>query len=380
MSKKIFIPISVALLVAIIAGLWVSTESFAQEDGFPARLRRARPVVGQVTAVSGDQFTIEKRDGKEITFLVDESTRYTNKEKAELSIDDLEIGLWVAVAAPKGSEEEPVARVVVLLPENLNPSQMTGFRGSILSVDMSGNQFTLQTQKGVKTTFEVDSSTIYKGEATTFSGLQEGMSAGVAAKELEDGSLLAQIIRTGYPISKHLGEITAVSLEDSTLTLRTSRGQEELTFKVDENTRFRSKDQSVESLEDLQPGMVCVVVARGQGDAIPVASIVGAADKDNLPKFDLRVGGRIVSLEENSFTIEDRNNQQYTFQVTGDTLFRSRGGQISGLEDLKEGVLVIVGAKELGSGTYQAELIIAKPRLFGKPRQPGQPGQTGEQF
>jgi len=377
MSKKIFIPISVALLVAIIAGLWVSTEAIAQEGGLLARLRRARPVVGQVTSVSGDQFTIEKRDGKELTFLVDENTRYANKEKAELSIDDLEIGQWVAVASPKRIQEEPVARLVVLLPENLDPPQMSGLRGSILSVDVSGNQFTLQTQQGEKNTFDVDSSTIYKGEATTFSGLQEGMSAGVAAKELEDGSRLAQIVRTGFPISKHLGEITAVDQEDSTFTLRTRRGQEELIFKVDENTRFRSKDQSVESLEDLQPGMAGVVVAREQGDAMPVAVMVGAADKDDLPKFDQRIGGRIVSLEKNSFTIKDRNGQQHTFQVTVNTRFRSRGGQISGLEDLKEGMPVIVGAKELGNGTYQAELVIAMPGLSG---QPGQPGQPEEQF
>ncbi len=346
MSKKIFIPISVALLVAIVAGLWVSTEAFAQEGGFLGRLRRARPVLGQVTAISSDQFTIEKRDGKELSFRVDDNTRFTDKDKAALSFDDLEIGLWVAVAAPRADQDEPVARLVALLPDNLDPSQMTGYRGSIISVNSSGNQFTVQTQQGEKTTFKVDSSTIYKGEATAFSGLKEGMSVRVAAKELEDGVLLAQIVRTGFPIDRYVGEIVTVDQAANTFTLRTIRSKEELTFKVDEYTQFRSKDQSLQNLEDLGPGMVGVVVSRDQGETIPSAVIVGAADKEDLPKFDLRVGGKIVSLEKNSFTIKARTGEEYTFQVTGDTLFRSRGGRISGLDDLKEGTPVIVGAKD----------------------------------
>jgi hypothetical protein len=375
MSKKIFIPISIALLVAILAGLWVSTEAFAQEGGFLARFRRARPVVGQVTAISGDRFTIEKRDGKELTFTVDDNTRFTDKDKARLSFDDLEIGLWVSVAAPRGNQDEPAARLVVLLPENLDPSQMTGFRGSIIEVDASGNQFTLQTQQGEKVSFDVDSTTVYKGEATAFSGLQEGLFAGVAAKELENGCFLAQVVRTGFPVNRLIGEILTVDQKANTFTLRTMHSKEEMEFKVDENTQFRSKAQSLESLEDLELGMVAVVVAKDRNEALPLAIIVGAADKENLPKFDLRVGGRIVSLEKNSFTIKDRNGQEHTFQVTGDTLFRSRGGRISGLDDLKEGMPVIVGANELENGDYQAELIIAMPGLSGQSLQPEQPGE-----
>jgi len=369
MFKKIFIPISVALLVAMIAGLWVSTVAFAQEDGALTRLGRARPTLGQVTVVSDEQFTIEKRNRQEQTFLVDENTRFTNKERVELSIEDLEIGQWVAVVAPQGRENQPIARLVVLLPEGLDPSQMTGFRGSILSVEVSGNNFTLQTQKGEKITLTVDSSTVYKGEANEFSSLQEGMLASVAVKELEGGSLLAQIVRSSYPITRHLGEITAVDQKENTFTLRTFRGQQELVFKVNENTRFRSKNQSVESLKELQLGMVGVVVAKEQGNNMPVAVVVGAADKDDLPKFDLRVGGKIVSLDQNAFTIQGRGGQQHTFQVTEDTRFRSRGGQISGLEDLIKGMPVIVGAKELENGKYQAELVIIIPGFTGQPGQ-----------
>jgi len=375
MFKKILIPITAALLVAIIASFWISTQVFAQEGSPLARLRRARPFIGQVTEIRDDQFTIQRRDGQEMTFLVNDETRFSNKEKEELSMENLETGKWVAVFAPRTVDDVLTARLVAFLPEDLDPSQMNGFRGSILEIVLLANQFTLENLQGEQATFDVDSSTTYRGEVSELSELEEGMAAGVAAKELEDGSSLAQIVRAGYPIKKHLGKVTEVDQVANTISLKTMIGQVEMTFKVDEETHFRSKDQSIQGLEDLETGMVAVVVAKMTGDGMPVAIMVGAAEREDLPLADKQIGGRITSLEENSFKVRGRDGQEYTVQITEDTRFRSRGGRVNSFDDLKEGTPVMVSVNELENGDFQAQLVIAFPGLFGQPEQEGEPGQ-----
>jgi len=54
-----------------------------------------------------------------------------------------------------------------------------------------------------------------------------------------------------------------------------------------------------------------------------------------------------------------RDGQTITFQVTGDTKFRSKGGQVKSLEDLQEGMIAMVGAEELSNGKYQAQVVAA---------------------
>ena len=79
-----------------------------------------------------------------------------------------------------------------------------------------------------------------------------------------------------------------------------------------------------------------------------------------LPQADLWIGGKVVSLDKNAFTIENREGKQYTFQTTADTRIRSR--EVHSLADLKTGMLVLVGAKDLGNGSYQAQVVQVLPR------------------
>ena len=52
--------------------------------------------------------------------------------------------------------------------------------------------------------------------------------------------------------------------------------------------------------------------------------------------------------------------KQYTFQTTADTRIRSR--EVHSLADLKTGMVVLVGAKDLGNGSYQAQVVQVLPR------------------
>jgi hypothetical protein len=365
MSKKIVIPVVAALVLTLIAGLVVSSHVLAQGAGPLGRWLRARPVLGQVTLIGKAEFTVKTKDGTEQTFTVDDSTRYRSKDKAELTFADLKTGQWVAVVTGRGQGASNLARFVVTLPEGLDPTQFEGARGKVSAVNPAASQFTLENQQGEKTVVTVDAETVYRGEASSLADLQEGMLAGVISKEMAGDGLVARIVRAGDPIGVHFGEISEVNTSAGTITLKTQRTSQELTVSVDESTRFRSKSNEIAGLRDLKTGMVAMVVTKTpageeQTDAPLKAVLVAAGDKSDLPKADLRVGGRVVSLDQNAFTIEDRDGKQYTFQTTGDT--RIRGREINSFADLKTGMLALVGAKDLGNGPYQAQVVLALPR------------------
>jgi preprotein translocase subunit YajC len=364
MTKKIWIPILSVLIVALLAGVWVSSEAMAQSNspdggGRLKRLLAARRGIGQVTSIGEDQFTVEKRTGESYTFLVNDETRFFDKDRNELEFDDLAIDRWVIVAGPENEAGERVARLVVLLPEDFDPSNLAGALGRIVTIDQAAQQFSLETRQGEEKTFDVNAETRYIGGVDELSDLQVEMPVLVKALEQDDGSLLAQVVGTRRDIKRFAGEITAIDEIAQNLTLKLHQGGREMTFSVDENTRFRGKDGELTGLGDLKVGMVAIVtVPEANAGETLVARLVAAADRDELPKFDKRVGGRVTSVDQNAFTIKARDGETYTFQVTGSTTFRSRGDQIQGLEDLDEGMGVIVGAKELGNSRYQAETVI----------------------
>ena len=374
MSKKLVVSIIVIALVVVLAGLWVSNAAAAPEVLSQAVtstalkfLGRPRPQLGQVTTVAESQFTIKKEDGTELTFQVDENTRFVDRQKNELTFADVKVNRWVAVAAPEGDDGTRLAKIVVILEEGFDPTKMSGAGGSVTMVDVANNAFTVKNRQGEEVTIKVNAQTIYRGEAQSLAEVATGMLAAAKVEEQSDGSLLAITVRAGYPLIKRMGEITTVNQDASTFSLKLRGGDEEVTIHVDENTRYRSKDGKVTGLKDLKTGMLAVVVVRAQpgaeGETPTFLAVgVGAVDKNELPKVDKRLIGRVDSVGENSFTITARDGQQYTFKVTGDTVFRSRGGLVQGLEDLKEGMIVGVGAKELGNGEYQAQVVLVGAR------------------
>ena len=190
------------------------------------------------------------------------------------------------------------------------------------------------------------------------------MLTAVGAIEQDDDTLLAVVVMARFPLIKHAGTVTSVGVSANTFDLKTRSG-DDLTFSVDENTRFRSRDGLVQGLGDLQPDMVAFVTAGKEADGTLKAVVVAAGTPEQLPKFDFRTAGKVITKDKNSFTLETRNGEQYKFKVTGETHFRSRGGWLEDLDDLEIGMRVIVGAKELGNGQYHAQLVLA-----GRPPQP----------
>jgi hypothetical protein len=287
MSRKILLPVFAAAAITAIAVLVVSSTALAQGEGPLRRLRRVHPVFGQVTAISGQEFTLEKRDGTTQTFKVNENTIYRGANKAELSFEDLETGQWVAVVIDRRSGDLSLARAVGILPEDFDPDSFEAARGRVAEVNVAGNSFTLENRAGEEQEVEVDSDTIYRGQVSGLADLEVGMLAGVVTKEADGEPLLAKVVRAGYPQRRHAGQITAVDESAGTFTLKTRRSGEELTFVVDENTRFRSKGGTITELGDLKAGMVALVVGRVQAgpgeDGTPLlALVVAAGEKPDL--------------------------------------------------------------------------------------------------
>jgi hypothetical protein len=272
MSKKIDFPVVAAIVLALMAGLAASSTALAQSGGPFGRLLKARPALGQVTAIGKSEFTIEKKDGMELTVKVDERTRYRSKEKTELAFSDLKTGQWVAVVVERGQGERGTARLVVSLPEDFDPTQFEGARGKVIDVNAAANQFTIENREGQKTVVTTNSETTYRGEVTSLAELEEGMLAGVVNKEVTGDGMQAQLVRAGNPTSRSLGEITQVNPSAGTFTLKTRRTGEEMTFAVDENTRFRGRE--VQSLADLKMGMMVLVGAKDLGSGSYQALVV----------------------------------------------------------------------------------------------------------
>ena len=370
MTKKTLIITTVAVLIAIAAGAWATTTAFADEGGFGDRLRIARRGLGQIISIEENQFSVQRRDGETYIVMIDDETEFRGKDREEMSFADLKVDGWVVIIPDRLASSEGgdiLARTVFILPEGFDPTLFGGARGLIASVDIAANQFSLETENGEELTFDVDAETRFLGAIESLEDLELEMQAVVRSQEQEDGSLLALGVLSPPldrgSLQRKLGQVQDIDIDNGTFSLQTRGAEDFLTIQVDENTRFRSRDQVVQGLDDLEPEMIVAVVVRQQDDDALLALMVGGAGRDQLPRFEARTAGLITAIEDNSFTIRARNGETYQILVTGVTRFRGQNGQVESVDDLQVDMRVIVAGKELGEGRYQyqAQVVFVLP-------------------
>lgn len=133
------------------------------------------------------------------------------------------------------------------------------------------------------------------------------------------------------------GTVAQVSIVESTLTLGTRRGFR-WEIHVSGDTVYRSAGEAVEGLADIEIGAKVLVggsVQDGQAHAALVAvRQVEASGRDG------RASGKIeeVALGQESFLLVTPNGESLRIQVTADTRFTSRSGEIDELGDLEVGM------------------------------------------
>ena len=233
--------------------------------------------------------------------------------------------------------------------------------GVVVSVNTSDNTLEFKPQRGAQLTLTADDKTRYAGAANSLVEIKPGMQAVIAAHREEGGIVRLVGIFTRNPLERYRGRVEAVDTTAETLTLTTREGKA-LTFKVDDKTRYNGYKIAVESLEDIQPGMWAGILASRSGDGMLLARAVLAASVDELPRFEVRMGGKVTAVSDESFTIENRKGEEVTFQVAETTRIRSRDGNVTKLNQLKEGMLVLVGAQTLDDGGFLAKGVLVVQR------------------
>ena len=134
-----------------------------------------------------------------------------------------------------------------------------------------------------------------------------------------------------------------------------NRGGEVVTFMVNPDTKFNSREGELESFDDLVAGMTVGVKAVGNDEGTLVAKSVFYIDPEMLDAQ--RAGGEVIAVGGANFTIMSRNEEELTFQVDENTRFMSRDGSLDGFEDLEVGMKVGVLYIENDDGTFLAKAV-----------------------
>jgi hypothetical protein len=273
-----FKKISIALIAALLFSVSITGIAAAQTDTPPDNvgMGRLRAALGQVTSIGEGFFTMTARN-TEVTILVIDDTVFKNRDGSDASFDDLGVDRWVLVTARRNADGDFVARRVVLMPEGFDPADLHLVRmaGEVDKINNGQDTFTITKLDGESVTLNVDGHTRWLGALTELKDLEKGMKVGVVAKQQDDGSLLAKIVgarKEDRQGGRAVGQVTAVGNDE--LTVEARRGT--LTFVVDDETRFKSRDGSVEGLDDLEAGMKVLVVFVVQDDGSLLAKLIGA--------------------------------------------------------------------------------------------------------
>ena len=276
-----------------------------------------------------------------------------------------------------------VLTVALLLPnavfaqEEAPERQARGKRsaGEIIGVVPGQGTFTLLTRQGEELEYQTNENTKFRGPDGSVEGihdLEKGMKALVVAVEQEDGTLLALTVGAGHPedLPEHMraaGQIQAINANDQTFTLESRKG-EALSFQTGERTKYRG--EGVEGFDDLEPGLFVTVAAIPQESGPPMALLVVAGEPKERPDV-MRLRGEITGVVpgQGTFTMVNREGDEFELSTNNRTKFHSRDGSISDIHDLKQGMQAMVGAIQQDDGQLMA-LAVAAGNPEDRPERP----------
>jgi hypothetical protein len=219
-------------------------------------------------------------------------------------------------------------------------------RGLGQVIEISGDQFSVQDRKGAEFILFVDETTRFRyldRSEMSYSDLEVDRWVVVVPQRIDDEQLSARlvvILPEDFDPAQYFGVrgvVASVDLAMDEFTLQTQEG-DELTFAVDENTRFLGE---VQALGDLEPEMGAQIRARLVEDGDPLALVVGTGES----RRSARIVGQIeaVDIENHSFSLAPRRGEDArTIFVGEDTRFKGRGDELSGLDDLEAGMYALV--------------------------------------
>ncbi len=320
--------------------------------GDPADLIQVRGKIADVNTSAG-KFSLEKQDGTEMTFFVDENTRYGGQIQG---LEDLQVGWGAAVVA---KEANPGKLVAVGLIAGDAP-ELVKTKGVVTSVNVSAGKFEIESSDGRIIQYLVDEKTRYQGQLSSLEEMNEGWQAAVAAREGENGKLTAVLVIAGTRPEqvRAQGIVVGVDANAGKFQLEKPDGNV-VTFFVDENTTYQGQ---VEIIRDLEEGMRAGVGAIEDPDGMLLARQVMAGEPQEERPELIKVQGIIKTVNPGAgkFTLEKSDGSVLTIYVDGNTKYR---GEVNSLNDLEKDMRAGFGGFVDGDGKIIARLVIA-----GNPR------------
>ncbi len=226
------------------------------------------------------------------------------------------------------------------------------------------NIIVIRTLAGAEIEIQVDENTVYIAKGKPFAGvddLVEGMKVAVSAVKPAQGKILAKkvlILPKDFKPGKWMqirerGKVVDVDSANQTMTIETGKGEKKQ-FAVDEKTHFRGKAQS---LDDVKTGWFAIILGEDVKDGGMQANLVFTVE--HLRKR--RLLGRITRVDEpqHSFVLKLRSLKEVTVMTDRETVFHSRDERVSGLSDLKEGMVVFAVVQPALDGSLTAKRIFA---------------------
>jgi len=322
-------------------------------------IQTARGKTTQVDPAAG-KFRIENPEGSIITFFVDEKTRYGGQIS---SLEELVIGMGAGVVYKENSEGKWVAVGVIAG----SAPDLEKYQGEVTAVDPGLGKFEIETRDGSKVRFFIDENTRYQGQFSSLEDMQVGWIAGVAAREGEDGKLVAVMVIAGQRPEQIRAEgvIAGVDVNAGKFRLEKSDGSV-LTFFVDEKTRYRGQ---VESIRDLEEGMRAGIAGYEDQEGDLVASVILAGKPQNERPEIIKAQGSVktVSPGAGKFQLEKSDGSVVTVYVDGKTRYN---GQVDSFDDLEKGMRAGFAGYIDADGEIIARVVIA-----GNPRSNRQGGE-----
>jgi hypothetical protein len=221
-------------------------------------------VLGEITAVNldGSTFTIVTRQGEDLRFLVVERTKFRGPEGSIDALNDLEVGMKALVVGARHPEHGLVALMVAAgAPDDLPKTFRV--KGKVNGVDLQTRSFSVLTESGESQRFKVFVRTQFRSRDGAVKGLQDleiGSPLVVVAAKTDDGIPMALMVISRAPADQAkrfevLGEIKNVIPGQNKFEMQTRSG-ESLTIMVNDRTKFRSRDGSIEDIHDLMMGLI----------------------------------------------------------------------------------------------------------------------------
>ncbi|UCF60221.1 MAG: hypothetical protein JSV37_10690 [Anaerolineaceae bacterium] len=272
-----------------------------------------------------------------------------------------------------------LAFIGVAYAEEDRPQDRIRVAGEILWVDLRASAFGLHARSGEEYRFKVDRSTHFRspdGSVKELSDLEAGMRALVVGFRGEEG-LIARLVVAAKAKPRPervrvVGEITGIATASASFSLEKRNG-DVLTILTTERTSFRSRNGSIQGIEDLEIGMIALVIGIKQEDGSIEALIVAAGHKEDIPENLRRFKGEITDVDpgQGVFTLRTAEAGSVIFHTGERTRFISRDGSVTNIDNLKIGMTASVGALEKEDGLFALLVAVGMPtdppeRVWGR--------------